>query len=629
MSFLSPLFLIGAAAAAIPIVLHLLRRQPEARVKFAAVRMLRQAPVEHTERRHLRELMLLALRVTALVLLALAFARPFFTAEAAGQSAGVTIVALDTSLSLSAPGQFARAKAIAKEAIARAPAGDLVGVLAFANDARVVRTPTGDRALAASAVDSAATTFGATRYRVALNRAAGMLEGRRGTIVVVTDLQEGGWDAGDRALVPDSADVQVADVGAPPPNLAVTAVRSAVDRVVATVRNAGPQAREAVVRLSIDGRAAGESRAAIGPEQISEVAFPAARGVEAKVAVDDPAGVEADNVRYLVLDNATRPLVLVVTANGDLSREAFYVQHALTAEGAGGAVYQAAGVGGAALASWDQAKLARHAAVVILSTRGLDRRGRELVAEYARNGGGVLLAVGPEIDADVAADLLGSAIAVTQIPAAGPGRPRSGAGAFVPVDARHPLFQAFGPGASSLALIAFTRIAAVRAPGCQSLARFTSGEIALVECAPGDGRTLVLASDLNNAWNDFPRRPTFVPFLHEAVRYLSGARPRAGEYLIGATPPGVADTPGIATMAATGGAPERRIAVNVDPVEANPARLTPDEFQAAVTRLHDAARTEGRIEDRQQEESQHLWQWALAAMLAAMLVESVVASRTA
>ena len=35
MTFLSPLFLIGAAAAAIPIALHLLKREPEARVQFA------------------------------------------------------------------------------------------------------------------------------------------------------------------------------------------------------------------------------------------------------------------------------------------------------------------------------------------------------------------------------------------------------------------------------------------------------------------------------------------------------------------------------------------------------------------------------------------------------------------
>src|SRR5262249_53852870 len=119
-TFLSPLFLLGAAAAAVPIVLHLLKREPEPRVKFAVVRLLKQAPVEHTEKHRLRELLLLALRVATLVLLALAFARPFFPGRAAAGTAGTTVVALDTSFSMGAPGRFERARQLAKDAIGRA-----------------------------------------------------------------------------------------------------------------------------------------------------------------------------------------------------------------------------------------------------------------------------------------------------------------------------------------------------------------------------------------------------------------------------------------------------------------------------------------------------------------------------
>ena len=104
-SLLSPLFLVGALAAAVPVVLHLLKRNPEPRVKFAAVALLRHAPVEHTSTRRLRQIALLMLRVAALVLLALAFARPYFPSAAASPAAGVTVVALDTSFSLSAPGR--------------------------------------------------------------------------------------------------------------------------------------------------------------------------------------------------------------------------------------------------------------------------------------------------------------------------------------------------------------------------------------------------------------------------------------------------------------------------------------------------------------------------------------------
>ena len=81
-SFLYPLFLVAAAAVAIPIMLHLLRRKTETVVDFPAVRLLDKTPVERQRRRRLRELILLALRVTALLLLALAFARPYLDSSA-------------------------------------------------------------------------------------------------------------------------------------------------------------------------------------------------------------------------------------------------------------------------------------------------------------------------------------------------------------------------------------------------------------------------------------------------------------------------------------------------------------------------------------------------------------------
>ena len=112
-------------------------------MRFAAVRLLKHGPVEQTERRRLRDLLLLALRVVALLLLAIAFARPFF-ASAQGQSSAVTIIALDTSMSLSAPGRFERAKALAKEAIRNVPPAEALGVLTFSDETHVVTGVSGD-----------------------------------------------------------------------------------------------------------------------------------------------------------------------------------------------------------------------------------------------------------------------------------------------------------------------------------------------------------------------------------------------------------------------------------------------------------------------------------------------------
>lgn len=625
MNFLAPLFLFGAAAAAIPIVLHLLKREPEARVKFAVVRLLRRAPVERTDRRHLRELLLLALRVAALILLALAFARPFFPSGAALGSGGVTIVALDTSLSLSTPERFERARTLAADAIRRAPADDLVGVLTFAHEAHVASAPSEDRGLALSAVRAASAGFGATRYRAALNQAVDLLEGRRGAIVIVSDLQESGWDAGDRAAVPETARVEVVDVGAAPPNLAVASVRSINDRIVATVRNFSPAAREARVTLRVDDRPAGEGAATIAPGQAADVTLPGARGQAVSVAVEDREGIEGDNVRYLVLDATSLPAILIVTADGDLPREAFYVRHALVAGGAGGATYQIAGAGGAQLSTWNRPRLGQHAATIVLSTRGLDRSGRALLAEYIERGGGVLVAAGPQVDGDVMAGVVSGVFTLQE--AQRPGAPAGVARSLVPADLRHPVFRAFGASAPSLGLVTFDRIAEIRGAACQGLARFTTGETALLDCPAGDGRVLLLASDLDRQWDDFPRHASFVPFLHEAVRYLVGTRTRGSDYLVGQEPSGAAPTPGIGSIPSPDG-PPRRFAVNVDPAESDPARLTPEQFQAAVTRIQSAAQSERRIEDRQREERQRVWQFVVGAMLAALVIESFLAART-
>ena len=112
MSFLYPAFLIGGLAVAVPIVLHFLRRDVAPEVPFSAVRLLQRSPIERSRRRRLRDLLLLAARVAALLLLAAAFARPF--APGASAASGVLLIAIDRSLSMSAPGVFERALDLAR-----------------------------------------------------------------------------------------------------------------------------------------------------------------------------------------------------------------------------------------------------------------------------------------------------------------------------------------------------------------------------------------------------------------------------------------------------------------------------------------------------------------------------------
>ena len=106
-------------------------------------------------------------------------------------------------------------------------------------------------------------------------------------------------------------------------------------------------------------------------------------------------------------DSGGGPAVAIVTASGDLSREAIYVRQALAVSAPDGQVYEVEGVRAAGLSTYDEARWTRHAAVILLSTRGLDQKGRERLAGYLRAGGGIFIAAGEDVDGEVVAETLG------------------------------------------------------------------------------------------------------------------------------------------------------------------------------------------------------------------------------
>ena len=109
MGFLAPIFLAGLAAVAVPIVLHLFRREIAPPVPFTAVRFLQKRTIERQERRRIQDPWLLLLRIAALALLALAFARPYLRVESKTQPP--VVLAVDVSYSMGAPGRLEAARA--------------------------------------------------------------------------------------------------------------------------------------------------------------------------------------------------------------------------------------------------------------------------------------------------------------------------------------------------------------------------------------------------------------------------------------------------------------------------------------------------------------------------------------
>ena len=67
MSFLAPALLVGLAALAIPMIVHLVQRERRRVVEFPSLMFLRKIPYQSVRRRAIRHWPLLALRVLALI----------------------------------------------------------------------------------------------------------------------------------------------------------------------------------------------------------------------------------------------------------------------------------------------------------------------------------------------------------------------------------------------------------------------------------------------------------------------------------------------------------------------------------------------------------------------------------
>ncbi|MBI2480356.1 MAG: BatA domain-containing protein [Planctomycetia bacterium] len=85
MAFVNLSLLLGGLFTAIPVVLHLVMRQQPKRLMFPAMQFLRQRRETNRRKLRLKHWLLLALRCGAIVLLALAFARPSVLSAVAGQ----------------------------------------------------------------------------------------------------------------------------------------------------------------------------------------------------------------------------------------------------------------------------------------------------------------------------------------------------------------------------------------------------------------------------------------------------------------------------------------------------------------------------------------------------------------
>jgi len=214
MNFLYPLFLAGSLAIALPIIFHLIRRSTKTKVPFSTLRFLQPSPPRLTKKSRIEHLWLLLLRCLILILLALAFARPYIE-EALDPQAGVenpqrNLILLDTSASMQRGQAWNRAQSLLADKVNEIDDTALAAAYAFDTQLHPILTfdqwnnaPRADRAIQIiNQAKQRQPTWKATHLGNALLTAVDLLEestrigehnrdNQDWRIIIIGDLQSG------------------------------------------------------------------------------------------------------------------------------------------------------------------------------------------------------------------------------------------------------------------------------------------------------------------------------------------------------------------------------------------------------------------------------------------------------
>lgn len=517
MGFLAPLFLAGIAAIGLPVWLHFLRRNTTNPLPFSSLMFFERRTESSVQPKRLRYLLLLALRLVLLVLLALAFANPFVnrTSVYSGRKP-LTVIAVDRSFSMRYFDRMARAKAKAAALLNTLPGRDRAQVVAVDSHVEDLTQPTIERDTLRNAIASIEAGDLASSFAELVRSLRSMEQNSRVALDVhfISDMQQTSMPAAfaDLQLGPHiTLSLEPVD-NEKAPNWAVrsvTAPENVFDpqrvRVSAVVGGSQTDAVTRKISLVLDGKVVAVKDLAIpagGSAQTEFSGFPISYGAHRGEIRIEPHDSLPNDDTFAFSMQRSDPRTVLFLGNGR-PRELFYFKAALeSAENAGLAV-QAANIQQAAGEDFN-----RYAFVVLSDVGVVDSSLERKLSEYVRHGGALLALAGSEMARAGRVPVTHSALTVD--------RQTQGVGF---ADNAHPAFNGLG----TLPNVQFYTACRIDVPaGAKVLAKLADNNPLLIEQTLGEGRVLTFASTFDGIGNDFPLHKSFLPFVAQTGRYLSG-----------------------------------------------------------------------------------------------------------
>jgi hypothetical protein len=650
--FLAPWFLAGIVAAGIPLWLHLIRQYRRTPQPFSSLMFFERRLQSSVKHRRLRYLLLLALRLAFLILLALAFANPFVNRTVTATTRRMlTVIAIDRSFSMRYGDNIQRAKSQAHRLIEALRGRDLAEVIAVDSHVEALTQPEADRSILSGAVDSIqagdeASSFG--EFARAL-RVIEQTTGMRLNVHFISDMQQTSMPANfsDLAVGPHTALHFHCIGGDRAPNWAVETVTApelydpAHTRVTATIAGWDTPAASRKASVVLNGKVIASKDVNIpanGHAEVEFISFDVPYGAHrAAIRIEPHDELPNDDEFPFSMERSDPRKILFLYERGR-TREAFYYRAAMESASDTGLKLRTAPVEDAS-----GEDVSKYAFVVLGDVGELDQILERRLGEYVKKGGSLLISVGPKTQRSGRIAVTGDRVTGTD--------ETQGAGFL---DNQDPALLGVG----RLENVQFSRTARISVkPSARVIAKFADGSPLIIEQDVGEGHVLTFASTLDNAMNDFCLHPSFLPFVVQTGRYLSGAGATSLNVVIG-TPAQLrrardqgtaADVIGpdgkheLSLADATNAlsfdleregfyevqrADGRRIlmAAHADRRESDLTRV-PGETLALWRNTGDKAAEDQGVKVEHQIQPWSLWRYALIAVLVMAVVESVFASQ--
>lgn len=652
MSLLLPFFIAAAGLIALPIVLHFLRRQPRERVPFPTLRFLGPHALRDTRRQELLRWLTLLARCAIILLVALAFSRPYWPhpEDRAGRA---VIVAVDNSFSMQTTGRRRAVDNWLAQQLASLHPGDRLGVLQL-QPTPVWLAPLSDNLAAGrTALQAREDGYESSHYAPGLTLAGAVLDetpAAQRQILLAGDEQRVAWNDVDfRQAFPPGVELLTAPPAPLPPTQAAIsnfhATRGPGNQLElsANVRLFLPEKLHRTVTFSAGNQTLGVVRVDLtaGENHLIQADFPlpAANGdLPLRASIDDD-DLPADDTAYAVLPpENSRRVLLAAPAPDDVD----FLAAALASVHGGD--LPSLTVTPLLSTAWPAGSVA-----VLRGSAPFSDATAPALDKFLESGGAawMLCDGSPAQTAWLARH--GVKIA--------PARPANDGEALHlrDFDLDHPLFAPFvGRSLASLLDAGFQVGWSLADNDADTLARWPDRTTAIAEVTVGSGRLLVTGFDDRRATGDWPLQTAFVPFAHHAIVWLGETHPaqlqtgHVGQRLNlpgpglwqplfsprPATPRQISgvvipDAPGIYAFHAVG--PTRLFAVNVDPAESDLSPWPdPGDFARLVsTEPRSSAQTSALpVVSIPVDHNTQIWWWLLAAAALLLGLELGLANRT-